>query len=201
MGDGVKVVGVTKDEKKGMIELIFDDDSVVSVYNEDYYGLGLYDKQEFSTEELGKLKLKTHERMGRTLALKMIFTRKRTRKEVEDRLKSKEILEDSIRVVLDRLEAEGYIDDERYANRLVNKMRANNKTRKQIEMEFVMRGLDVSRLDAIDDMGLDEVVAKNLFDKKFSGKDLNDEKTKVRVYNYLRSKGFSYDIIRKYVTF
>lgn len=197
----MRVVGVTKDKKKGMLKLIFDDDSVELVYDEDYYGLGLYDKQEFSEKDLGKLKLRTHERLARMLALKMILTRKRTRKEIEDRLIKKDILKESIDIALDKLESEGYIDDERYANRLASKMRANNKSRKQIEMEFITKGLDTSKLDSIDDIRLDEIVADNLFNKKFLGEDLSDEKVKVRVYNYLRSKGFSYDIIRRYITF
>ena len=197
----MKVVNVTRDDKKGMLKIIFDDSSVELVYDEDYYGLGLYDKREFSTEDLEKLKLRTHERLARILALKMILGRKRTRKEVEDRLIENDILRESINVVLDRLEVEGYIDDERYAKKLVNKMRANNKSRKQIEMEFVAKGLDVSKLGSIDDIRLDEIVAKNLFDKKFLREDLSDEKTKMRVYNYFKSKGFSYDVIRKYVKF
>ena len=197
----MKLVGVTKDEKKGMLKLVFDDDSYELVYDEDYYSMGLYDKQEFSIEDLEGLRLKTHERMARVLALKMILMHKRTRKELEDRLIKKDILKESIDIALNRLEAEGYIDDSRYAERLANKMRANNKSRKQIEMEFIAKGLDISRLDTIDDIFQDEVVAKNLFNKKFLGKDLSDEKMKARAYNFLRSKGFSYDIIRKYVTF
>lgn len=201
MGDSVRVVSVTKDDRKGMLNLVFDDDSVESVYNEDYYGLGLYDKQEFSVEDLGKLRLRTHKRLARMLALKMILGCKRTRKEIEDRLIKKDILKESVDMVLDELESEGYIDDERYANKLVNKMRANNKSRKQIEMEFIAKGLDVSKLDFIDDVSLDEVIASNLFSKKFLGKDLSDEKVKARAYNYLKNKGFSYDVIRKFVPF
>lgn len=198
--DSMKVADVTKNEKKNMLEIRFEDESVLLVYEEDYYGLGLYDKIEFSEDDVDNIRHKTHERLARALALKMILLRKRTRKEIEDKLSDRAILSESMKAALDKLEKEGYIDDERYANRLVQKMRANNKSRKQIEIEFIAKGLDISKLDSIDDIGLDEVVAQNLFDKKFSGKDLSDEKIKLRVYNFLRSKGFSYDVIKKYIT-
>ena len=48
----MKIVSVTKAEKKGMLSLRFDNDSVELVYDEDYYGLGLYDKQEFLLEDI-----------------------------------------------------------------------------------------------------------------------------------------------------
>ena len=98
----MRVISVTSDDKKGMLKLRFDDNSEELIYDEDYYGLGLYDKQEFSAEELDKIKLRTHERLARVLALKMIFARKRTRREVKNRLLEKEILEDSINIALNK---------------------------------------------------------------------------------------------------
>ena len=197
----MRVIEIIKDEKKKMVHICLDDNSKLSMYEDDYYGLGIYDKDELTSEEIIELTRKTQERLSRTLALRMIHLKRRTRKEVEDKLKNEGIFSECIDVVLNELEIEGYINDDMYAKKLVKRMRSNNKSRKQIEQEFIVKGLDASKLDVIDDNNLDEVIAKNLFNKKFSGKDLSDEKVKARAYNFLKSKGFSFDVIRQYIKF
>ncbi|MBP5427252.1 MAG: regulatory protein RecX [Clostridiales bacterium] len=197
----MRVIEIIKDEKKKMVHICLDDNSKLSMYEDDYYGLGIYDKDELTSEEIIELTRKTQERLSRTLALRMILLKRRTRKEVEDKLKNEGIFSECIDVVLNELEIEGYINDDMYAKKLVKRMRSNNKSRKQIEQEFIVKGLDASKLDVIDDNNLDEVIAKNLFNKKFSGKDLSDEKVKARAYNFLKSKGFSFDVIRQYIKF
>ena len=181
-----------------MMDLYFSDDSIVSVYEEDYYRMNLYDVDEFSDKDILKLKDVTDEKFARAYAIKMILYKKRTKKEIYDSLVEKGISVDIINKVIQKLELDGYIDDTLYAKKLIQKLRSKNKSKKQVYMEFKLKGLEHLE-QLINDYDSDEVIAKKLFDKKFGDKDLNDEKTKFKIYNFFRSKGFSNEVIRNFL--
>ena len=105
---------------------------------------------------------------------------------------------DVINKVIQKLEEDGYIDDFSYAKKLIQKLQSKNKSKKQVELEFKLRGLEYLE-ELVDSYGSDEEIAKKIFDKKFSGKDLNDEKTRFKVYNFFRSKGFSNEVIKNFL--
>ena len=183
---------------KNMLELYFEDGSTVSIYEEDYYKMNLYEVDEFNYDDILRLKDITDEKFARAYAIKLILYKKRTKKEIESKLTDKGIKVDIINKVVQKLEEDGYIDDFSYATKLVQKLRLKNKSRKQVELEFKLRGLEHLG-DLIDSYGSDYEMAKKLFDKKFKDKDLNDEKIKFKVYNFFRSKGFSNEVIKNFL--
>ena len=196
----MKIIQVKKSETKNMLDLYLSDNTVLTVYEEDYYGMHLYDKEKFTQSDIVDIKSATSERLGRAYAIKMILYKKRTKKEISDKLVDKGIEQQIIDKILQKLEKEGYVDDVLYAQKLIRKMQGQNKSKKQIELEFLIRGLqDEDVLKLLDEYDFDEQALQNLFDKKFANKDLNDQKTKIKAYNFFKSKGFSYEIIRKYV--
>ena len=196
----MEVTQVKKSDTKNMLDLHFSNGDVVTIYEEDYYTMHLYDKEKFTKQDIIDIKRATDERFGRAYAIKLILYKKKTKKEIQDKLIDKQIEEQTINNIIQKLEKEGYINDVLYAEKLIKRMQAQNKSKKQIELEFSMKGLkDVEVLRLLDEYDFDEQALQNLFDKKFANKDLNDQKTKIKAYNFFKSKGFSYEIIRKYV--
>lgn len=188
------------DKKKQMLDLYFEQGDVVTVYDEDYYGMHLYEKEEFTSSDINKIVKVTNEKLGRMYAIKMITYRKRTKKEVENKLQEKGIDEESIENVIRKLEQDGYIDDYMYATKLIKKMKEQNKSKKQIEVEFTIKGLTDDKIRALlDEYNFDEVALKKLFEKRFKDKDLTDEKSRIKAYNFFRNKGFDYETISKYI--
>ena len=188
------------DKKKQMLDLYFDQGDIITIYDEDYYGMHLYEKEEFTASDISKIKKATNEKLGRMYAIKMITYRKRTKKEVENKLKEKGIDIKSIENVIIKLEKDGYIDDFTYATKLIKKMKEQNKSKKQIEVEFKIRGLEDDNVIALlDEYNQDEIALKNLFEKKFANKDLTDEKLRIKAYNFFKNKGFDYETISKYI--
>lgn len=194
----MKIVQIKKSKTKNMLDLYFSDNSIMSVYEEDYYRMNLYEKKEFTEGDILDLKDITDEKSARIYAIKLILYKKRTKKEIESKLIEKDISMDIINRVIQKLEADGYINDVLYAERLIQKLRQKNKSKKQVELELKLKGLDYLE-DILDTYECDEVIAGELFKKKFSGKDLKDEKTKFKVYNFFRSKGFSNEVIKKFL--
>ena len=188
------------DKKKQMLDLYFEQGDVVTVYDEDYYGMHLYEKEEFTSSDINKIVKVTNEKLGIMYAIKMITYRKRTKKEVENKLQEKGIDEESIENVIRKLEQDGYIDDYMYATKLIKKMKEQNKSKKQIEVEFTIKGLTDDKIRALlDEYNFDEVALKKLFEKRFKDKDLTDEKSRIKAYNFFRNKGFDYETISKYI--
>lgn len=188
------------DKKKQMLDLYFDNGDIITVYDEDYYGMHLYEKEDFSDKDIYKIKKVTNEKLARVYAIKMITYRKRTKREVEEKLQEKGIDQESIEKVIEKLEKDGYLNDLLYATKLIKKMKEQNKSKKQIELEFKIRGLtDDSVQTLLDEYNSDEIVIKKLFEKKFANKDLTDKKDKIKAYNFFKNKGFDYEMISKYI--
>ena len=192
----MKVTQIRKN--KNMLDLNFDDGSVLTVYEEDYYRMSLYDKDEFTDDDIRELKYITDGKWARAYAIKLILYKKRTKKEIEEKLIDKDIEIGIIDDVIKNLEKDGYLNDLLYAEKLIQKLRLKNKSKKQVEVEFKLRGIDYLK-EIIDTYESDEAVAGELFLKKFGDKDLKDEKTRFKVYNFFRSKGFSNDTIKKFL--
>ena len=192
------ITQVKKSETKNMLDIHFSNGDIVAVYEEDYYTMHLYDKENFTQADIADIKRATDERFGRAYAIKLILYKKRTKKEIQDKLIDKEIEQQTIDKIIQKLEKEGYVNDTLYAEKLIKRMKAQNKSKKQIELEFLMKGLKEQE-NLLYDYDFDEQALQNLLNKKFDNKDLNDQKIKIKVYNFLKMKGFDYEIIRKYV--
>jgi len=194
----MKVLEIKKNKIKNMLDIYFDDDLILTMYEEDYYRMNLYEKEQFTYEDIEKIKDITEEKLARTYAMKLILYKKRTKKEIEDLLSKKDIKIDIINKVIQGLEADGYLDDILYAKKLIQKLALKNKSKKQVEVEFKLRGLDYLK-EIIDSYEDDEATLCKIFNKKFLDKDLKDEKTRFKIYNFFRSKGFSNEVIRKFI--
>lgn len=127
-------------------------------------------------------------------ALYLLGLKDYSRKEIEDKLKRKEFDESVISSVCDKLEQYGYIDDERYAEHLIEKYSAK-AGEKKIRWELTRRGIDRSiieeKLDLLSEEDLQDSLYA-LFCKMYKG-----EETKQKVFRSLASKGYEFESIKK----
>jgi len=88
---------------------------VLRVRPEDVEALGLVAGGELAEETLRQLRARAEAAGAVEMASRLLAVRPRSRREVEDRLRRRRIAPEVIRGVLERLDAEGLLDDARFA--------------------------------------------------------------------------------------
>lgn len=131
-------------------------------------------------------------------ALKWLDNRALTSKEVERKLKDKKFDEDTIAEVIKKLKEYDFLNDELYAADYVKY--AQNLKRKgkfYIIKKLIEKGVDRAIIDNVfsEYKSEDEYqTALVAVEKKFKNK-ARDEKTALKINSFLKSRGFSDDVI------
>ena len=104
--------------------------------------------------------------------------------------------------VMQRLVAERYVDDERYARAFVrDKIRYNKWGRRKVEQALWQKHIDedIRRevLDAVDDEEYLEVLRPLLQQKRRSTRAATDYELNRKLMRFALSRGFSFDLIRQ----
>lgn len=137
-------------------------------------------------------------RQAYNTALKWLNNRALTSKEIERKLKDKKFDEDTITEVIKKLKEYNFINDELYAANYVKYAQNLKKKGKfYIIKKLIEKGVDRTIIDNIfsEYKSEDEFkTAKEAVEKKFKNK-ARDEKTALRINSFLRSRGFSDDVI------
>lgn len=128
-------------------------------------------------------------------ALKQIVYRARTSFDLKNKLKEKKYDQEAIDKVIQFLEDYDLIDDELYVKSFVNdKSKINNRSKRKIRYKLKAKHIN----DVLIDTYLNEISDQEEYEKAYEAglhkKESVDDKNKV--YRFLASRGFSYDIIR-----
>lgn len=128
-------------------------------------------------------------------ALKQISYRARTSFDLKNKLKEKKYDQEAIDKVIQFLEDYDLIDDELYVKSFVNdKSKINNWSKGKIMYKLKAKHIN----DGLIDTYLNEISDQEEYEKAYEAglhkKESIDDKNKV--YRFLASRGFSYDIIR-----
>ena len=123
-----------------------------------------------------------------------------SKKELAKRLEEKGYEEEDAVAAAEKVEQMGYIDDRRYAERLVERKK-NKVGEQQIRYELTKAG--ISRDDADDilsemyDESQDgvEVVLKEMR-RKLKGNIPEDKKAQMKLFNSFRAKGFEFETVK-----
>lgn len=138
---------------------------------------------------------------AKSIAIKRLAYRDRSRKEVADTLTKKGIPQPVIRVTLDDLAASNYINDERFAVNWCRSRIENKKFGKfRVRQELIGKGLEPQLVEKvlretyheIDEFDLAEICAAKHLAKM---KNLDKVKQRSRVAQFLQRKGFTFDIV------
>ncbi len=128
-------------------------------------------------------------------ALKQISYRASTSFDLKNKLKEKKYSEDAIDRVIQFLEDYDLIDDKLYVKSFVNdKSKINNWSKGKIRYKLKAKHIDDNLIETYLNNISDEEEYEKAYEAGLHKKESVDDKNKV--YRFLASRGFSYDIIR-----
>lgn len=169
-----------------------------SASGEDIIKYSITEDMEIDGDELENLIKKCEETTAYNYALILLNNKDYTSKDIKNKLKLKHYSEQTINSVLSKLQLYDFINDERYAKRYVDYSLSIKKSGKnKILFDLKNRGIKNSDIDSIE---IDEEVqylnAYNLALKKVNSIKDNPKKEE-KVFRYLLSKGYDFDLIKK----
>jgi regulatory protein len=135
----------------------------------------------------------------------LLAHRDRSSKEITDRLKRKNIPEEIIQKLLDKLQKMGYINDYKFANQWIkNRLRDKPRGEKLLRQELYNKGLSKEIVnkairEEFSRQKIDELsLAKRTLGKKLPGyKKLDKPVAYRRAKSFLARRGFSYEVSEK----
>ena len=135
------------------------------------------------------------------------LNRKRyTKKEIIEKLVSRDYSREVAERVADHLEEREYIDDRDYARRyILDAVKLKKHGIRRIKTDLSFKGITADIVDeTVEKTGIDcNAFLPQLLESKAAGADITDEKQKSRVVSFLVRRGFSYrdinDAICEYV--
>lgn len=189
----MKIVKYKKCRNK--YNVYFDDSNYVSLYEDIILKYSLLLKKEITEKELESIKLDNNKEEIYEVALKYISIKMRSRKEIETYLKKKEYSSSDISYTIERLEKNGFINDEMYAKAFINdKFNLSNSGPNKIKKELLKQGI---REDIIENyiysINEEELVNKldRLVDKKIKTiKNCSGNVLKQKLINYFMNEGY-----------
>lgn len=168
----------------------------------DVFRLGLMADMELDEEGYDRLMAMSETFTARRKAAASLARADFSKEGLVRRLIQKGVAEEAAREAADYFESKGYINDREYAARLVRQYcGGKGYGRQRVEQELMARGLSreiiEESLDAYDEEeGENGDRILGLFNRRFSGCDLSDEKTRRRVAGALMRYGYRWEEIR-----
>lgn len=137
--------------------------------------------------------------IGKDVAIKYIMFKKRTEKEVINKLEVLNYSPNIIDKIIDYLKETDYINDERYVNKYFEELKkVKNWSVRHVKQDLYNRGCECTIPDN-DLMNYEIQSIKNLYGKyKVKYPDASEEETQEFI-KALRNKGFMYDNIKKII--
>jgi regulatory protein len=139
---------------------------------------------------------------GFNYSLNLIERRDHTCQEIENKLKRKEYSEITIKRTIEKLKDLGFINDSKFSERYLNdSLKFKKNGMRKIVYEISQKGISKDDIALIEiDKEIEYKNAKALAEKKYRLIS-NTDKAKIRekLFRYLVTKGYEYDLIKKVV--
>lgn len=137
---------------------------------------------------------------ARDYAFLLLKFRLRSRKELYNRLSRKKFSQEIIEQTLNFLKDKGFIDDTIFAKDWIEsrlkKPFGLRRIRQELGIKGVNKGIIDSKIEEIKNNYNETDVVRKIAEEKFSRlKDIQPEKLKKRIYDYLMRRGFSVDVV------
>lgn len=154
---------------------------------------------EMSKEKFREFLKENDRQNAKSYLYNMIARKGRTTKEARDRLYEKGFHKDAVEYAIGVVSSYGYLNDEEYAKNYVSSA-IRSKGEYRVKRELQLKGIsDENMVDALDLMDSDSEYesAYTLAKKYLKSKDISDEKVKEKLFRYLVSRGYGYDLVKK----
>ncbi len=194
------IITKLEDSHNGKIKVYIDDEYHFNLYQKDLK-IHLLKENEMITEAVYQdIYKNTVLRRAKQKALAILKFMARTEQELVLKLKQAEYTDFVISEVLTYVKNYHYIDDKKYACNYI-RSKKDSKSKRRIYSELIQKG--------IEKMNIDQAFCEEYEDENFAlqkamtkkNKNINDmtEEEKVKLTASLYRKGFSLDLIKKYI--
>jgi len=185
-----------KKGKGDKIHISIDGEYALTVDEMYFASLYLTDGQEIDEEEYAALVERVNVRRAYNCAVSLLSRRDHSKKELFTKLKEKGYSKGA-QAAIERLEAGGYVDDERlcrlYAAELV---RHKGYGKRRVEQELYRKGVDRDTVyNVLEEISFDNNTLIDIIKRRYLDK-ITDEKGRQKAFNALMRLGYSYGEIR-----
>ncbi len=185
-----------KKGKGDKIHISIDGEYALTVDEMYFASLYLTDGQEIDEEEYAALVERVNVRRAYNCAVSLLSRRDHSKKELFTKLKEKGYSKGA-QAAIERLEAGGYVDDERfcrlYAAELV---RLKGYGKRRVEQELYRKGIDRDTVyNVLEEISFDNDALIDIIKRRYLDK-MTDEKGRQRAFNALMRLGYSCGEIR-----
>lgn len=151
-----------------------------------------------SKKELSDLLLMVDVKIARGIVYKLLAIKGYMKSELRAKLKKYKIAPEAIEKLLSECEKLGYVDDQREGKYFIAREKRRGTGPRMIAYKLKQKAPDLEEMvrEKITDEEQQEAIRKWI-EKKAKKEDLNDIKTKQRLYRFLRGKGFDEPLIHK----
>jgi Uncharacterized protein conserved in bacteria len=191
-------------KNKERVNLFLDDEYAFSLSMELVYKEGLKKNQEIDSKKLELLAEEESIIRCKNSALKTIERSYKTEKEVIEKLKEKGYGENAINISIEFLRQYNFINDTNYTKAYI-KDKLNSYGSQKIKYTLIQKGISKEIIEDIladADKDNERNTAINLAKKKLDvirKKESDNYKISGKLYRYLMSRGYGYDIVNEVV--
>lgn len=182
------------------------DRSRVSVYLDGEYAFGLARivaawlqiGQTLSDEKIAELKAQDARETAYQRVLRLLNYRDRSEAEIIQSLKQRQVPEEIIADVIERLHRSELVDDQRFAKTWVeNRIEFHPRSRRALAFELREKGIDEQAIQGVLD-DFDEAAAAYQAARKYTQKSrqMDWPEFRQKLYAFLARRGFNYDVIK-----
>lgn len=164
---------------------------------------GLYNEKSITKEEIEEFKKKDSNELAFLYLIDKISYKMYTERELRDKLRKKDFEIESINDALEKAKEYGYVNDSFFAKCFIEQRGIPNKWgEKVIYQKLLQKGIDKDIINKnLKEFFSDEDEKENCYSlaskkiKTISGFSFDDRKTLDKLYRFLLSKGYSYELI------
>lgn len=193
---------VTKLEElgKGKVKVYIDEEYHFILYQKDLRIYGIKENEIISDAVYNDIIKNTVLRRAKQKALAILKVMDRTEKELILKLKQADYTDEIISAVIEYMKSYHYIDDAKYAANYIY-CKKNSKSRRQLQTDLMQKGIEKEQMEEafLQEYDDEETAIKKAIYKKNKDIETMTKEDKLKLSAYLYRKGFSMDIIRKYV--
>lgn len=189
---------------KDRVNIYLDHEYAFAISMELVYKEGLSAKMEIDASRLRDIADKEGYLKCKNAALRIIERSYKTEKEVRDKLREKEYTDSQIEKSIEFLKEYNFINDDSYARAYINDKLAS-RGRQKIKYDLIKKGIDrqiidekLSCIDSDDERNTAMILAEKKY-RSISKGETDAYKLSGKLYRFLLSKGYNYDLVKDVV--